>query len=139
QPDPRAPYLQRQYDLTRAATDAERAAQTAPGETPLRSANVGGLDDFLKTIETEVKPRVAALAHIDSANQALFGHSFGGLATLHALFVEPNAFRTFLISSPSIWWNNKVVLADERKFAAAVAAGQAAPRILVTMGGEEST
>jgi uncharacterized protein len=55
------------------------------------------------------------------------------------LFVEPNAFRTFIAGSPSIWWNNKAVLADEPKFAAAVNSGQASPRVLVTIGSTEST
>jgi len=99
----------------------------------------GGLDDFLKTIELEVKPRVAALAPVDPANQAIFGHSFGGFAVLRALFVEPNAFRTFIIASPPIFWDHNTVLADQGKFAAAVNSGHAAPPVLVTMGGEEST
>jgi predicted alpha/beta superfamily hydrolase len=132
-------FLEREYDLTLPASDADLATQTFPGDPQLRGQNVGGLDDFLKIIETEIKPRVAALAHIDPANQALFGHSLGGLATLHALFTEPNAFRTFIIGSPSIWWNNREVLADEERFAAAVRAGEASPRVLVTMGSEESS
>jgi predicted alpha/beta superfamily hydrolase len=134
-----APGRERAYDLTLPATEAILASTALPGHPAFKSSNVGGLEDFLKTIETEVKPRVAALAHIDPTNQALFGHSFGGLATLHALFVEPNAFRTFLVSSPSVWWSNKAVLADEAKFAAAVTAGQAVPRVLVSMGSAEST
>ena len=134
-----APFLERTYDLTLPASDKDLAAQTLPGTPRDTSRNVGGVDDFLKVIETEVKPRVAAMAPIDATNQALFGHSLGGLATLHALFVEPKAFRTFLIASPSIWWNNKEVLADEGRFAAAVTSGEAAPRALVTVGGEEST
>jgi len=134
-----APMLERNYDLTLPATDAELEAQRLPGPgTPKqKSTNFGGVDAFLKTIETEIKPRVEALAHIDRTNQALFGHSYGGLATLHALFVEPNAFRTFIVASPSIWYNNRAVLADEPKFAAAVRSGQAQPRVLVTMGGDE--
>jgi predicted alpha/beta superfamily hydrolase len=134
-----SPYLERTYDLTLPATDEELAVQTLHGIVRTKSRNVGGLNDFLKIIETEVKPRVAALAAIDFTNQALFGHSLGGLAVLHALFIEPAAFRTFIISSPSIWWNNREVLADERQFAAAVHAGQAQPRVLVTVGSEEST
>jgi len=133
------PYLERTYDLTLPASDADLAAQTMPGLPQTKSSNVGGIDDFLKVIETEVKPHVAALAPIDTTNQALFGHSFGGLATLHALFVEPSAFRTFIVASPSIWWDNKKVLADEGRFAAAVKSGQVRPRVLVTVGGEEST
>jgi predicted alpha/beta superfamily hydrolase len=134
-----APFLERTYDLTLPASDKDLAAQTLPGTPQDKSRNVGGLDDFLKVIETEVKPRVAAMVPIDATNQALFGHSLGGLATLHALFAEPKAFRAFLIASPSIWWNNKEVLADEGRFAAAVTSGEAAPRALVTVGGEEST
>lgn len=133
------PTLERYYDLTLEASDAELAEQSMPGSAPLKSQDVGGLNDFLKTIETEVKPRVARLVRIDSTNQALFGHSLGGQAVLHALFVEPSAFRTFIAASPSIWWNNKQVLADEPKFAAAINAGSAQPRVLITVGSAEST
>jgi uncharacterized protein len=140
EPRPRAAQdLERAYDLTLPASDLDMAAQTLAGYPKQKSENVGGLDDFLKIIETEVKPRVTALAHIDSANQVLFGDSYGGLAALHALFVEPNAFRTFIIGSPSIWWNNKAVLADEARFAEAVSTGQASPRVIVTMGALESS
>jgi predicted alpha/beta superfamily hydrolase len=131
--------IERLYDLSLPATDAELAAQTLVGRPPMKSANVGGLDNFLKTIELEVKPRVAALARINPGNQALFGHSLAGLATLHALFVEPKAFRTFVIASPSIWWNKRAVLADESQFAAAVRSHEVSPRVLVTIGSAEST
>jgi len=131
--------LERAYDMTVPATDKQLAAETIPGYHPFKSQNVGGIDEFLKTIETEIKPRVASLTHIDPSNQVLFGDSFGGLATLHALFVEPNAFRTFIIGSPSIWWNNRSVLNDEPKFAAEVRAGRANPRVIVTMGALESS
>jgi len=134
-----APELERTYDLTLPASEAQLEAQNLLHAPRQKSSNVGGLDDFLKIIETEVKPRVAALARVDPANQALFGHSFGGLAALHALFVEPNAFRTFIIASPSIWWNNREVLADEHKFATLISSGLATPRVLVTVGSEEST
>jgi len=134
-----APFLERGYDLTPSADDSSLAAETVPGSPPWRSANVGGVDEFLKVIETEIKPRIANLTHINRSNQAIFGHSFGGLAVLHALFVEPDAFRTFIIASPSIWWNNKAVLADEGTFSKEVTTGRAQPRVLLTVGSEEST
>jgi hypothetical protein len=134
-----SPFLERIYDLTLPASDRDLATQTIAGTPQERSRNVGGLDDFLRIIETEIKPRVAALAPIDTTNQALFGASLGGLATLHALFVEPNAFRTFIIASPSIWWNNKEVLADEAKFDTTIRNGEARPRVLITVGSEEDT
>jgi predicted alpha/beta superfamily hydrolase len=129
--------LQRGYDLTPPISDAKLAADALPGAPPEKASNYGGLDDFLQTIETEVKPRVASLVAIDRAHQALFGHSLGGLAVVHALFTEPQAFETFIAASPSIWWNDKAVLAGERNFAAQVASGAARPRVLVTVGAEE--
>jgi predicted alpha/beta superfamily hydrolase len=129
--------VERTYDLTLPSSDKILAFQSIG--IPPKSENVGGLDDFLQIIESEVKPRVASIVSIDKADEAFFGHSLGGLAVLHALFIEPNAFRTFLVSSPSIWWNDKAVLADEAGFAAVVSSGKASPRVLVTIGGEEST
>jgi enterochelin esterase-like enzyme len=105
----------------------------------MTSKSVGGLDDFLKTIEIDVKPRVAKLVSIDPTNQAIFGHSLGGLAVLHALFVNPGGFRTFITASPSIWWNMSSVLLDEPRFSAAVQAGTVKPRVLLTIGSNEST
>jgi predicted alpha/beta superfamily hydrolase len=134
-----AAFLERTYDLTLPASDRALAAQALPGSPKQKSSNVGGLTDFLKIIEAEVKPRVASLVHVDLANQTLFGHSFGGLAALHALFIEPQAFRTFIIASPSIWWNDRAVLADEASFAAKVSAGRTSPRVLITVGSEERT
>ncbi|TKI88134.1 alpha/beta hydrolase, partial [Bacillus wiedmannii] len=42
-----------------------------------------------------------------------FGHSLGGLFALHILFTNLNAFQSYFISSPSIWWNNQSVLEKE--------------------------
>ena len=113
------------------------ASMDSFAELGLTEKNTGGLDDYLQTIELDVKPRVAAVAPIDASNQAIFGHSLGGLAVLHALFTMPNAFRTFVPASPSISWGDGVVLNAEKKFAAAVESGSARPRVLVTMGADE--
>jgi predicted alpha/beta superfamily hydrolase len=99
--------------------------------------NNGGMDDFLHVIEREIKPRIAKLAPINASNQALFGHSLGGLTVLHALFTEPSAFQTYIASSPSIWWNDKSVLADEATFSKEVTASHLQPRILIDVGGLE--
>ena len=133
------PYLERLYDLSLPTSDQALVEMSRAGFPTYESKDFGGLDDFLKVIETEIKPRIAALAPIDTGNQAIFGHSFGGFAVLHALFVEPNAFRTFIIASPAIFWDQKIVLADKGKFATAINTGQAQPRVLVTVGAEEGS
>ena len=134
----RARGRERYYDLTLPATADVLASQTIAGMPVLRPSDVGGIDDLLRTIEVDVKPRIAALAPIDANNQALFGHSLGGLAVVRALFTEPAAFRTFIAASPSIWWAGRAVLAAEGEFVAKVKGGLAAPRILITVGAQES-
>ena len=121
------------HDLTLPVAPDHRA----PDWTGLTPANVGGVDDFLRVIETEIKPRVAATVPVNTANQVLFGHSIGGLAVLRALFTEPGAFRTFIVASPSIWWNADAVLADEGKFSQAVESGRISPRVLIAVGADE--
>lgn len=121
------------HDLTLPVAPNHRA----PDWTGLTPDDVGGVDDFLKVIETEIKPKVAAAIPVNKADEAIFGHSIGGLAVLRALFTEPTAFRTFIASSPSIWWDADSVLKSEPTFAAAVEAGSASPRVLITVGTEE--
>jgi predicted alpha/beta superfamily hydrolase len=113
------------------------AAHRAPDWTGLTPPEVGGVDDFLKVMETEIKPKVAAVAPVDKSDQALFGHSIAGLAVLRALFTEPTAFRTFIASSPSIWWDADAVLAGAPALEDAVKAGRASPRVLLTAGADE--
>ena len=99
----------------------------------------GGMDAFIETLEQEIKPGIARLAPINTADQSLFGHSLGGLTVLRALFRAPASFRTFMASSPSIWWNDNAILADEAAFAEAVRARRAEPRVLIDVGGLEQT
>lgn len=75
-------------------------------------ATEGGAEHFLDFIERELKPMLQARYPVDRNRQALFGHSFGGLFVLHALFTRPASFSTFLASSPSIWWQDKKVLGE---------------------------
>jgi len=134
--DMKVALVRRQYDLTPTRIDAQQAAQTGMSTDP---AALGGADAFLLVIEREVKPRVAAMLPVDRSREILFGHSLGGLFALHTLFTHPDSFSTYLVLSPSIWFNHGVVLKNEATFAAAVKSGKAAPRVFVAVGGEEET
>lgn len=79
---------------------------TPPGSgNPRISAASGGADAFLDFIEGRLKPRIATLAPVDPARQALFGHSFGGLFVLHSMLRKPEAFAVRAAASPSIWFD----------------------------------
>lgn len=98
----------------------------------------GGADRFLDLIETQLLPVVADLAPIDRARLALAGHSFGGLFTLHALFTRPGLFRSLVAGSPSIWWNDRAILAARAQYLRSPAP-IVPPRLLITVGGDEQT
>jgi predicted alpha/beta superfamily hydrolase len=117
----------REFDLT--PSGSKTAA--AKGE---RS---GGGDAFLKSLNEEIKPFVAAHYKIDPDKQILYGHSLGGLMALREMFRNPTEFSTYILSSPSIWWHEKQVLEDEGAFEKRAKSGELHLRILVTSGGDE--
>ena len=99
----------------------------------------GKLDDYLRMVDEEVKPRVADVVSVDPSDQTLMGHSLGGLTTLHALFRRTASFQHFVAIAPSIWWNNREVLDHEAGFVERVRSGGATARALISVGELEST
>jgi predicted alpha/beta superfamily hydrolase len=97
----------------------------------------GGADLFLRVIEEEIKPFIAARYNVASAAQSLFGHSYGGLFVLHTLFTRPQAFASYISSSPSIWYNARAVLAGEAAFVEQAKAGAIEARLLLTSAADE--
>ncbi|GJD89311.1 hypothetical protein BHAOGJBA_2837 [Methylobacterium hispanicum] len=78
-----------------------------PGGATMRT---GGADAFLHFVTTTLRSAVAQRCRVDPARQALFGHSFGGLFVLYALAHRPDAFSHWIAASPSIHWEDRVVL-----------------------------
>jgi predicted alpha/beta superfamily hydrolase len=104
---------------------------------PLAGATFGGGEAFRRFLVEELRPRIAAEHKVDLENQALMGDSLGGLFALDVLLNHPGSFGTFVIGSPSIWWNGRAVLAGEADFARRLTAAPSKPRVLVTVGGLE--
>jgi hypothetical protein len=121
----------RNRDLTPWAADA---ASVQPGGKP---DDYGGADAFHRFMVEELRPIVAKTAPVDPANQGLMGYSLGGLFTLHVLFHHPEAYRTYVAGSPSIWFDGRELLKSEAAFSAVVRAGKVAPHLLITSDGWE--
>lgn len=85
-------------------------------DTP--DVKTGGGARFLALIEDELKPWIEQQVPIDRSRQALFGHSFGGLFALYALFSKPQAFNRWIAASPAIYWEKANILSSEREFLA---------------------
>lgn len=111
-PDDPASSVRRRYrDLT---------PPTPPALIPVKGSAppppTGGQDDFLAFIEEDLKPAIERRLPIDRRRQTLFGHSLGGLFTLHALFTRPDLFQVFAAAAPSVWWNQGSLLREQAAF-----------------------
>jgi len=106
--------VRRSYDLT-PPSDAPSMPPRPNGEPwpPL-----GGAAEFLAFIEDEVKPLVAGLVPVDPDREVLMGHSFGGLFALYTLFTRPGAFDVYVANSPSIWFDDSMLLDEAAGFVA---------------------
>ena len=125
------------HDLVVSTTKRLSDLTPSVSSDPEEKRKTGGGDEFLRVIDEEVKPFVAARYKIDATRQALWGHSIGGLMVLRALLQRTASFSTFLISSPSIWWERQMVLRDEPSFATKMSGAGSPVRVLVTSAGEE--
>ena len=111
----------------------------APGPaTDERGRREGGADAFLDFIDATVRPLVADAARVDTARQTLFGHSYGGLCALHALFTRPGSFQNYVAASPSVWWRSGFILQEQARFVAERRAAAKPLRLLVTQGERET-
>lgn len=133
----RAIFALRTRDLSLKASTATWATGGYPPLAASASQLSGGLDAFLDVIDFEVKPRVAKLFPIDVNNEAIFGHSLGGLATLHAYLTRPASYDTFIAASPSIWAGPQLWAEQERFKDHFMKGAMKLPRLLITVGEKE--
>jgi len=94
----------------------------------------GKADDYGRMIIEELKPIIDANYRTlpDAPNTALGGSSLGGLATLHLGLTHPDVFGNLAVMSPSVWWDNRVILSEVERFRA-----PKRPRMWLDMGGRE--
>lgn len=110
----------RAYDYTPPTIERGKRVPTPV----VRGREGGGADIFLDFIRTQVKPLARKQAAIDPAREYLWGHSYGGLFTLHVLFTQPDDFARYIVGDPSTWWNDGVLLDEWKRFDARQAAGK---------------
>lgn len=76
----------------------------------------GGADNFMHFIKDELIPRMENEYGADTLreNRVLLGHSFGGLFAAYAFTNYNNVFGNYIVLSPSLWYDNQVVLRLEQ-------------------------
>ncbi len=105
-----------------------------PHQTPY-----GGADKFLDFIQDELKPfiKTKAFPGINILEETLWGHSYGGLFALHALFTRSTIFDIYVAASASVEWNATYILKEEEKFLAEKSKGERKEKLALYWGSYE--
>jgi len=74
----------------------------------------GGADKFISDIEHIIFPFMEK--HYNVGSRTIVGHSFGGLIGSYILFTKPYLFSNYIILSPSLWYDDKMIFDVETKF-----------------------
>lgn len=77
----------------------------------------GGAEAFLTFVRERVTPFIEARYRTDPTRRGVFGHSYGGLFALYTLFHAPDTFCCYIVSSPSLWWDQEITLRYEEQYA----------------------
>ena len=82
--------------------------------TPTKDKKLGGghAQDYGRMLVEEIKPFIDGQYRTvnDAGSTGLGGSSLGGLVTLYLGIIYPHVFGKLAVLSPSVWWNNKVIL-----------------------------
>lgn len=71
----------------------------------------GSSAKFINFLLSEVQPAIDERYRVNQT-KTLVGQSLGGLLATQILFQQPQAFNNYLIVSPSLWWNQERLLAQ---------------------------
>jgi len=77
----------------------------------------GGAEPFLRFLSDELAPYIDR-TYSTSGYRVLAGYSFTGLAVMHAVLTQPQAFHGYLAIDPSWWWDDYLLENEASKFIA---------------------
>jgi uncharacterized protein len=69
----------------------------------------GQSDKFIAFIEKELQPFITS-KYKTNKDKTIIGQSLGGLLATEILLKKPTLFNTYIIISPSLWWDNGSLL-----------------------------
>jgi predicted alpha/beta superfamily hydrolase len=113
-------------------TGASRADEYTPTRDVERNAG-GRADDYGRMLLEELKPLIDESYRTlpDRAGTAVGGSSLGGLLSMYLVLAHPASFSAAAVMSPSVWWDDRVILEELDRFS-----GRRA-RIWLDSGGRE--
>jgi predicted alpha/beta superfamily hydrolase len=74
----------------------------------------GKSEAFINFIEKELQPYINSNYKV-SDKKYIIGQSLGGLVASEILIKKPELFTNYIITSPSLWWDNETLLVTAKK------------------------
>ena len=98
----------------------------------------GNAADFADFITDRLMPEIARRCpETKCGPRLIFGHSLGGLFVAYLLLTRPAAFTHFLMSSPSLWWDQFAIHARLEEFAERLGELPVPPQVFINVGSKE--
>jgi len=77
----------------------------------------GGASQYLKYLETIALPYLDGEYRTEPTRRVYVGHSYGGLLGAFALLTQPQLFTSYILGSPSFWFDRRVIFDIEDRAA----------------------
>lgn len=127
-----SPEISRTRDFTPTHAPSEKHAHSLEAQK-----HSGGANEYIRFLNNQVIPLLSKKYRIKQNNKIFIGHSFGGLLGAYILLVKPELFDSYIISSPSLWYDNRVMFRLEEAFSKQNRKMKA--NVLMYIGEQEST
>ena len=92
-------------------------AQPMVSDMPGRPARFGEADGYQRFLADSVLPLVAATYRADMRHTVFVGHSYGSLLGLNILLTQPDLFSHYILGSPSLWFDHRLMFKREQDYA----------------------
>lgn len=94
-----------------------RANGKKPGKN-LTAKAYGGAALYAEYLRQQVVPFVLKQYQVNPKRKLFVGHSYGALLGAQILLTQPDTFDTYILSSPSLWFDDKFMFKLEQQYAA---------------------
>lgn len=109
-----------------------RIRDYTPSQAKVWQQETGNASGHMAFIRDTVFPFIEQNYRASNTNRTFVGNSLGGLFGAYILFTEPALFANYILGSPSVWFDNNMILA------ASVVKPKAATRVYISVGEYET-
>jgi predicted alpha/beta superfamily hydrolase len=106
-----------EYSRRRDYTPSAHGDRQAVSDMPGRPVVYGEAEGYRRFIADAVFPFVASHWRADMSRKVFAGHSYGSLLGAYVMLTAPEMFDGYVLGSPSLWFDDYLLMAREHAFA----------------------